>query len=138
MVTPRWVVGDWRALTADENRSYAAVRTWLQTNVREPEHVRIVVDDVLWLDAVRSGFAPGLGAIWFYKLHADPAVQQTLPIGWRSIDYIVASPIIQDPNKLRANGLQTIADLLTHSQVVATFGEGGGRIEIRRVNKEAP
>jgi hypothetical protein len=131
LVVPRWVDGDRRALTVDDNRDVAAAGAWLRANVPDPQHARVVVDDALWLDMVRHGFAPGLGAVWFYKLDLDPAVQRELPGGWRDVDYLVSTPIVRQDS----NTLPTVADLLSHSRTVATFGDGPGRIEIRKVNE---
>ena len=70
--------------------------------------------------------------IWFYKLDLDPGVMESLPGGWRDVDYLIASPAIRaDPNVLPSVGA-----LLTHSDVVASFGTGDDRIEIRKINKE--
>ncbi len=93
----------------------------------------MVLDDALWLDAVGAGFAPER-VIWFYKLDLDPAVSGTLPRGWRDIDYLVSSPAI----RAEPAGLPTVATLLQRSTVVITFGSGADRIEIRRIDKEAP
>ena len=84
------------------------------------------------LDLVRAGY-PEQQVIWFYKLDLDSAVAARLPDGWRDVDYVISTPAIrQDPN-----ALPTGAALMNHSTVVATFGTGDGRIEIRRV-KETP
>jgi hypothetical protein len=83
---------------------------------------------VLWLDAVNAGFTPGTGVIWHYKLDQDPAIKKTLPHGWRDIDYVVSTPALRGER----NNLPTLQDLLDHSELVATFGEGDGRIDILR------
>jgi hypothetical protein len=130
-IVPLWYSGDHRAVTTDSNASYAAAASWIRTHVPDPQHTRIVVDDALWPDMVRDGFTPGLGAIWFYKVDLDPAVKRTLPHGWRDIGYIVSSPTVrQDTSSLPA-----IQAALTHSRVLAAFGSGGDRIEIRRIVK---
>jgi hypothetical protein len=50
------------------------------------------------------------------------------------VDYIVSTPALrQDPNTL-----PTVSTLLKNSSLVATFGPDDGRVEIRRVDKEAP
>jgi 4-amino-4-deoxy-L-arabinose transferase-like glycosyltransferase len=133
-VVPTWYDGDRRAMTVDANRHYVTTVDWVRHHVPDLPDARIVTDDAIWLDLVRAGCRPGLGAIWFYKLDLDPAVKEALPHGWRDVDYIISTPIIrQDPNSL-----PTVHDLLTHSQVMATFGTGDERIEVRRVNKEQP
>ncbi len=129
VVAPRWYAGDRRALTSSVNDPYAAAVGWIGDHVPDPENRRIVVDDALWLDMVEAGFRPGLGAIWFYKLDLDSAVRQALPHGWRGIDYVVSTPILRHE---RAQ-LPTVDALLTHSRVLATFGTGEDRVEVRQV-----
>jgi hypothetical protein len=93
----------------------------------------IVLDDVLWLDAVDAGYRRE-NVIWFYKLDLDTAVSGRLRAGWRDVDYIVSTPALrQDPGSL-----PSVNKLLTNSTVIASFGPQDGRIEIRRVDKEKP
>ncbi|WP_280722116.1 glycosyltransferase family 39 protein [Kitasatospora sp. MAA4] len=131
---PRWYAGDRTALTVNANAQYDATARWIRAELPDPAHTRITVDDALWLDLVRDGFVPGSGVIWFYKVDLDPAVAATLPLGWRSLDYIVSTPALrQDPNDL-----PTVRAALAHSAVVASFGDTqADRIEIRRIVKDA-
>jgi hypothetical protein len=130
IVVPRWYDGDSRALTASDNDRYTQAAAWMR---KLPDHggTRVVTDDVLWLDLVRAGFGRE-HVIWFYKLDLDPAVAKTLPDGWRDINYLVSTPAMRsDPG-----GLPTIVVLANHSTVVASFGTGADRIEIRQVTRE--
>jgi hypothetical protein len=130
VVVPRWYDGDRRALTARDNDRYTQAAAWMR---KLPDHggTRVVTDDVLWLDLVRAGFSRE-HVIWFYKLDLDPAVAKTLPDGWRDINYLVSTPAMRsDPG-----GLPTIGILANHSTVVASFGTGADRIEIRQVTRE--
>jgi hypothetical protein len=132
-LVPQWSGGLRHALVADDNVRYTAAADWLQDRAEVEPGARIVLDDVLWLDAMEAGFSQDR-VIWFYKLDLDPAVIATLPHGWRDVDYLVSSPAIRaDPA-----GLPTVATLLQRSTVVITFGNGADRIEIRRIDKEAP
>ncbi|MGW0895484.1 ArnT family glycosyltransferase [Streptomyces goshikiensis] len=132
-VLPRWYEGDRTALTADANAPYRQAAAWLGSEVDDPARTRVLVDDALWLDAVHHGFEPGPGAIWFYKADLDPAVTRTLPHGWRDIDYVVSSPTVRRD----AADLPTVRAALEHSTVVAVFGAGEDRIEIRRTDRES-
>ena len=133
VVLPRWYVGDRRALTTDDNAPYAAAAGYLREDLPGREATTIVVDDVLWLDCVNAGYQREK-VIWFYKLDLDTAVAETLPDGWRDVDYIVSTPALrQDPGSL-----PTVTKLLTNSTAIASFGPEDGRIEIRRVDKEKP
>jgi hypothetical protein len=131
LVAPQWQTGDATADTAYSNNQYAAASDWIHHNIKDPAHVRIVVDDALWPDLADEGFQPGLGVIWFYKVDLDPAVSKTLPHGWKDLDYVVSTSVIrQDPN-----GLPTVRDAMEHSTVVASFGDGDQRIDILKVNR---
>ncbi|GAA2600978.1 hypothetical protein GCM10010435_95440 [Winogradskya consettensis] len=132
-VVPHWYVGDRRALVANDNAPYQEAADYLRTQLPDRAGTTLVVDDVLWLDAVRAGYTRD-NVIWFYKLDLDTAVAARLANGWRDVDYIVSTPALrQDPNSL-----PTVAKLLTNSTVVASFGPGSGPVEIRRVDKENP
>jgi hypothetical protein len=132
-VAPRWYAGDERAVTMSADAPYEQAAQYLRVSIVDKADTTVVTDDVLWLDLVRAGYQRGR-VLWFYKVDLDPAVSATLPHGWRDVDVIVSTPALrQDPNDL-----PTIRALLAHSTAVATFGVGDGRIEIRRVNKEAP
>ncbi|MFE1959976.1 ArnT family glycosyltransferase [Streptomyces sp. NPDC059479] len=128
-VVPHWYDGNRTALTADANAPYRAAASWMATEVPDPSRARVLVDDALWLDLVHAGYEPGLGAIWFYKADLDPAVTETMPRGWRDLDYVVASPTVRRD----ARDLPNVRDALAHSDTVAVFGEGEDRIEIRRI-----
>ncbi|MFE9425127.1 ArnT family glycosyltransferase [Kitasatospora sp. NPDC006697] len=130
LLAPQWENGDETADTALSNDNYVAAADWIRANIPDPGHQRIVVDDAMWLDTVKDGFQPGLGAIWFYKVDLDPAVTRTLPNGWRDLDYVVLTSIIrQDPN-----GLPTVRAAIAHSTTVATFGTGDQQITIQKVD----
>ena len=130
-LVPLWYGGDHLAVTADPNADYAAAASWIRAHVADPRQARIVVDDALWPDMVRDGFRPGLGAIWFYKVDLDPAVKRTLPDGWGDLSYIVSSPTIRQDT----SNLPTVRAALAHSRVLAVFGAGSDRIEVRQIIK---
>ncbi|MEU1781452.1 glycosyltransferase family 39 protein [Streptomyces abikoensis] len=132
---PHWYDATHTALTTDTNAPYRAAAHWLRdrTNVPEPSRTRVLADDAIWLDLVHAGYRPGTGAVWFYKADLDPAITKTLPRGWRDVDYVVASPTVRRD----APTLPLVKAALVNSETVASFGEGDGRIEIRRVRAEA-
>ncbi|GAA2446627.1 ArnT family glycosyltransferase [Streptomyces glaucus] len=128
---PHWYQQDRSAVTADDNGVYRDASRWLrETPVGDRDQVRVVTDGVLWLDAVDAGYRPGTGVIWHYKLDQDPAVTRTLPHGWKDIDYVVSTPALRGERE----NLPTLRDLFAHGRPVATFGEGGGRIDILRID----
>ncbi|WP_443071499.1 ArnT family glycosyltransferase [Streptomyces sp. NBC_01465] len=126
---PRWYDGNRDALTVDANAPYREAAAWMKTQVKDPASTRALVDDALWLDLVHAGYQPGDGAIWFYKADLDPAVTKTMPHGYRDLDYVVASPTVRRD----ARDLPNVKAALDHSAVVATFGTGEDRIEIRKI-----
>lgn len=131
IVGPQWYVGDRRAMVSADNAGYAQAAGWMRSQLPDRANTTVVVDDVLWLDLVGAGYTPD-HVIWFYKLDLDPAVAKRLPAGWRDVDYLVSTPALrQDPNSL-----PTVRTLMSHSTTVASFGDGDGRIEIRRITKE--
>nr|BFE72784.1 hypothetical protein GCM10020092_060850 [Actinoplanes digitatis] len=133
LVLPRWYVGDRRALTTNDNAQYVAAANYLRTQVPDRPGTTVVLDDVLWLDAVNAGYRRE-NVIWFYKLDLDTEVAARLPAGWRDVDYIVSTPALrQDPGSL-----PMVTKLLTNSTAIASFGPQDGRIEIRRIDKEKP
>ncbi|MFE1441045.1 phospholipid carrier-dependent glycosyltransferase [Streptomyces sp. NPDC058739] len=133
LVAPHWYERDRAAMSDDDNGVYRQAARWLhETEVGDRAKVRVVTDGVLWLDAVDAGYRPGTGVIWHYKLDQDPAVTRTLPHGWRDVDYVVSTPALRGERQ----HLPTLRDLFAHATPVATFGEGGGRIDVLRVRDD--
>jgi hypothetical protein len=131
LVAPRWYTQNRVALTANYHAGYVAAAEYLRTRVPDREHTTVVTDDVLWLECVDAGYQPQR-VIWFYKLDLDPAVAARLGNGWRDVDYVVSTPALRGDSKT----LPAVNTLLMNSTIVAGFGEGEGRIEIRRIAKE--
>jgi hypothetical protein len=65
----------------------------------------------------------------YWPLVYDPAVKRRFPHGWRDFDYIVST----DGMRVTTNQTPNTAAALTHSRVLATFGRGQQRIEIRAI-----
>ncbi len=127
-VAPTWYARDRMAFTASVNDPYLAAVTWIRHDLPHTAKSHILVDDALWLDLVIDGSQPGTGAIWFYNLDLDPGFY--LPRGWRDLDYVVSTPIMR---QALSRGLPEVRAALEHSAVLATFGTGADRIEIRAV-----
>lgn len=92
-------------------------------------------------DLVEHGFNPHLGVVWFCKLdttaNLDPSVERALPQGWRDFAYVVSIPIMRSALRATPSGFKPVRQALAYSSVVATFGTGGGRLEVRRINAPA-
>lgn len=124
VVFPFYHVGIDRAMAADSDRPFEEAQNWLEFNL-EPDDV-LLVDGALWLDVVESGHPPE-NTIWFYKLDSDPGVD--IPGGWKGVDYIVSSEVVRNS----VYSLPQMEQALQSSEPVVTFGEGEGRVEIRKV-----
>jgi hypothetical protein len=125
-VLAAWLPGQAHVLTADANADRRAALNFFRTAVADPHGVKVLVDDALWLDLRAAGFDP----VWFYKADLDSAVRAELPNGRRDFDYVISSGIMRQD----AARLPTVRETLAHSTLLAGFGEGYARIEIRRVS----
>jgi hypothetical protein len=101
---------------------------WIEENV--PRDATLVVDDSIWVDLVDAGFQRER-VIWFWKVDLDPAIE--FEDGWRSVDYAVLGSTysICDHHVC----LPTVLDIIDHSEVVGTFGDGIDRMTVYRVQK---
>jgi hypothetical protein len=97
---------------------------WVVGNVSKSSW--LLVDDANWVDLIRRGFAAER-TIWFYKMDLDPAIRP--PKGWRSIDYLLATEVLRG----QLAGLPRVRSAYENSEVVAVFGEGPQRVEVRAV-----
>jgi hypothetical protein len=126
LVVPQWVQRDRDLMTANHDRPFRQAEAWLAANV--PPQARLLVDDALWVDLVERGYPPGQ-VVWFYKLDTDRDVTGRYPRGWRDFDYLVATATLRS----FPDDLPQVAETQRHSRVVATFGRGTERVEIRKI-----
>jgi hypothetical protein len=136
LIAPRWVAADGLAMRSNTTRPIIQAQRWVESNI--DHHARILVDDTFYVDLVNSGFAPRFGVVWFYKLdfttNLDPLVLRHLPQGWRSFDYVISSEVIRSAlAHSPPRSLDQVRQALAHSAVVAAFGSGSGRVEVRRI-----
>jgi hypothetical protein len=135
IVAERWTRGDQVAMTSRVDGPTRSAERWLLAHVGRDK--RLIVVDELWLYLVEHGFDqhPQQGGFFsrtvvsYWPLDYDPAVKRHFPHGWRDFDYIVSSEAIRAAPKQTP----TAAAALDHSRVMATFGGGVGRIEIRAI-----
>lgn len=101
-----------------------------------PHDQRLLVDDSLWVDLVEQGRSQG-DVVWFYKTdftnNLDPSQARALPHGYRDLQWVVSSPVLRAALAQYPQGLQNARLALRYSRVVATFGVGEQRLEVRRV-----
>jgi hypothetical protein len=92
---------------------------------------RLMVDDSMWLDLVEAGFQR-TKVVWYHKVDTDPEVAGMAPNGWRDYDYVIST------NSIRKDydGAPIVAQALTNSVVVASFGDGEEAVSVHRVHPE--
>jgi Dolichyl-phosphate-mannose-protein mannosyltransferase len=132
---PAWCRGDSTAMRSNQTSAQQAAERWVVSHVHR--RARVLIDDTFYVDLMRAGFAPQYGAVWFEKLdwprNVDPAVVRALPRGWREFDYVISTSVIRSALEENPGSFQQVRLALQHSRLVASFGLGGGTIEVRRV-----
>lgn len=125
------VVGQYRGLWgSDPDLAAAQAQSWMATNIVPGQ--KVITDDAFWLDLVRAG-QPRQDVVWYYKVDTDPAVGGLAPDGWRDYTWIVST---QSLRQFPAT-FPIVSDALDHSYVVASFGSGNLRVDVRRVDPQA-
>jgi cellulose synthase/poly-beta-1,6-N-acetylglucosamine synthase-like glycosyltransferase len=141
LVAPSWARDDRTAMTIRLDGPQRAVGRWLLSNVGHAR--RLIVTDDMYLYLVEHGFDTEAVAGGFYSrtvvsywpLDFDPAVKRQFPNGWRDFDYIVSTQGIRDSTPTE---VPTSFKALAHSRVVARFGRGPQRIEVREISPDYP
>lgn len=129
VAVPAWG-GQLRTLaTVDLDAPVAAGQAWVEANA--PLNDRMMVDDAVWVDLVRSG-RPAEDVVWFYKVDTDPAVTALAPGGWQDYRWIFATQAVRED----ADQAPLVRQALDSSTVVATFGTGATRVDVHRVRPE--
>jgi hypothetical protein len=126
---PLWTVQLRGFEKADLDASMVSAESWVDDNV--PHDSRLLVDDSMWVDLVKDGFARD-NVIWFYKLDTDTAVEAQNPNGWKDSDYIIETDSIRTSAYAEPN----IKQALANSTVVADFGTGTQEVTIRQIHPE--
>ncbi|MFL5825722.1 MAG: ArnT family glycosyltransferase [Thermoleophilaceae bacterium] len=124
VAVPRWAREDRRQMTSNADQPMQTAAHWLQRHAGRQS--RLLIDDTLWVDLVRDGF-PRRNVVWYYKLGTDGMVDAAYPRGWRQFDYVVSSQM------MRTDRTADVRAALRSSHLVAGFGKGTSRVEIRRV-----
>lgn len=97
LLLPAWRHGDAYAMSASETQPVLSAERWIEAHVNR--RARVLIDDTMYVDLVRAGFAQRFPAVWFYKLdfttNLDPSIVRHLPKGWREFDYVVSTPVIR-------------------------------------------
>ncbi|ROQ38362.1 4-amino-4-deoxy-L-arabinose transferase-like glycosyltransferase [Frondihabitans sp. PhB188] len=128
-LVPLWTVQLRGFLLSDLDQPMVSAEQWVDDNV--PHDSRLLVDDSMWVDLVKDGFAQD-NVIWFYKIDTDGAVEAQSPNGWRDSDYLVTT------NSVRTSAANSpdVQDALKNSTVVASFGEGTEQVDVRQIHPQ--
>ncbi|WP_232004708.1 glycosyl transferase [Mycobacterium sp. ACS1612] len=118
-------------LDSDEDASMRRAQHWIEENV--PKADRLIIDGAFWMDLVRNG-RDRRNVVWAYKVDTDKQVQGWAPHGWADYDWVVSTA------SLRANVPPTgvLVEAIAHSHPAVTFGLGGTRVEVLRVDNGKP
>ncbi|GAB2988321.1 ArnT family glycosyltransferase [Nocardioides montaniterrae] len=135
VAVPSWATGLHRLTTQDQDRPMASAERWLETHA--PRNARLLVDDAVWVDLVRSG-RPRQRVVWYYKADTDPAVMRLTPHGWRDYSYVLVTESMR--RSLATQGTApgggaypVLVGAFQHSRLVSAYGHGMDRVEVRRV-----
>lgn len=126
---PLWAAQLRGFLLADLDRPLRDAESWMTQNA--PADARMLVDDAMWVDLVRAGFERE-NVVWYYKADTDPDVQELAPDGWRDYDYVVTT----DSMRTFPTEFPTVRQAIENSAVVASFGEGAQKVEVRLVDSD--
>ncbi|ARC56389.1 hypothetical protein AS850_04775 [Frondihabitans sp. 762G35] len=128
-IVPLWTIQLRGFLLSNQDQPMVSAERWIDQNV--PHDSRLLVDDSMWVDLVRDGFARD-NVIWFYKIDTDGAVQAQSPNGWKDSDYVVTT----DSIRTSASGSPDVQAAIANSTVVATWGTGTQQVDVRQIHPE--
>ena len=135
VIAPRWDSGDRSAMTLRQDSVDRTAEQWVVEHL--PRDKRVIVDDEFWIYLIDHGYndQPMRGGFFsstvisYWPLDYDPAVKKAFPQGWRDFDYIVVTQAIVDT----LTNTPSAAEAINHSRVVASFGQGVQRVQIREI-----
>jgi cellulose synthase/poly-beta-1,6-N-acetylglucosamine synthase-like glycosyltransferase len=136
----RWAHRDHEATTVRLDDPRRAAERWLVDNIGHDK--RLIVGDEFWIHLVQHGFdqRPVRGGFFsrtvvvYWPLDYDPAVKRRFPGGWRDFDYVVSTEAV----RATSEETPTTREALQHSHVIAHFGRGAQRIEVRAIGGRQP
>jgi glycosyltransferase XagB len=139
-VGPRWAHRDHEATTVGLDGPRRAAERWLVDNIGHDK--RLIVGDEFWIHLVQHGFdrSPVRGGFFsrtvvvYWPLDYDPAVKRRFPGGWSDFDYVVSTEAVRSTTEQTPTTLEA----LEHSHVIAQFGRGAQRIEVRAIGGRQP
>jgi hypothetical protein len=129
IAAPMWTAQAPGLLEVDHDKPMRQAEVYVEAQIGHDS--RLIVDDAMWLDLVEAGFQR-TKIVWYHKVDTDPEVASMAPNGWRDYDYVIST------NSIRTDydGAPTVAQALTNSVVVASFGDGDEAVSVHRVHPE--
>jgi hypothetical protein len=128
VAVPLWVDQHRQLVDQDGDAALRQAERWIADNV--PAERRLIVDDAMWVELVESGFHPEQVA-GYATLAMDPDVglRPSGLGGWADYRVVVSTA------SLRAlpDTYPQADEALRHSELVAAFGRGRDRVEVRRI-----
>lgn len=131
IVVSLWLPTYHAVLQSDDDAAMRQAEDWIAANV--PKSDRLIVDDAIWVDLIHDG-RDRHNVIWAYKVDTDEQVRAWAPHGWASYDWIVSTP----SSRANVPKAGVLTDAIAHAEPAATFGTGGKRVDVLRVNNIAP
>ncbi|MHA7282194.1 ArnT family glycosyltransferase [Arthrobacter sp. TMS2-4] len=126
IAAPLWTAQLRGLLFSDLDEPGVQAQDWVETNI--PQSARLIVDDAMWVDLVESGFERE-NVIWYYKMDTDEDVMRASPNGWQDADYIITTTSM----RTSPEQFPEVDGALTNSEVMASFGTGPQRVDVRRI-----
>ena len=130
--SPWWVTGQRDLLSDDGNVAARAAQRWIEWNVAGDAETSLIVDDAIATDLVQAGIRPERVA-GYAALDLPRDVGPPAPGTWTAYDLLVSTEALRTTPATDSPA----AAALRHSVVVATFGAGNERVEVRRIDPEA-
>ena len=129
IAAPMWAAQAPGLLQVDHDQPMRQAEAYVKANIGRDS--RLMVDDSMWLDLVEAGFQR-TKVVWYHKVDTDPEVAGMAPNGWRDYDYVIST------NSIRKDydGAPMVAQALTNSVVVASFGDDEEAVSVHRVHPE--
>lgn len=129
-VAPAWSASTIENPVVDQVTPSKSVENYLENNVSRD--TVILAEASYFVDLIDAGWkAPWHGVVWYTQLDLDTSSFQELPLGWRSVNYVVVSQQVK--RDVMATPLPKLGEAIDHGTVVATFGTGESLVQIIKV-----
>ena len=129
VTTPIWAAQATGLIELDHDQPMRQAEDYVRANVSR--EARLIVDDATWLEMVEAGFERSK-VVWFYKVDTDPDVTMLAPNGWRDYEYVISTSSLRSD----VGNSPILADALSNSIPLASFGVGDQAVTVRRVRPE--